>query len=404
MSPAAEWNRFRGPNGSAVGEVGQLPVSWDDGKNLLWKFKLPGHGSSSPILLGNRVYVTAYSGYGLDRKDPGDQQKLKRHLICLELGSGSKIWEKVIDSEANEESFSGFIRDHGYATSTPACDAEAIYVFFGKTGVLAFDLDGNELWKTRVGSGTSMNNWGSGSSPVLFQNLVIVNAAAESKALIALDRKSGKQVWKSPAENLHGSWSTPVLVSLPNGESELVLNAPYEIWGFNPQNGEFRWFAEGLQDRVMCGSVVAAKDMVYAVGGRSGSALAIKAGGLDDVTKSHTVWSKSVSAYVPSPVLVENTIFSVSERGILTALNAADGETLFQKRLPDAGGIYASPVFGDGKLFIVTRTNGTFVVSPSGEVLAQNRFSDESDFNASPAVADGKILLRSNEALYCVSN
>ncbi len=402
FASAADWSRFRGPNGSALGEAHNLPEKWSDSLNLAWKAKLPGRGSSSPIVWGDRVFITAYSGYGMSREEPGDRKDLKRHLICLNLQDGKIIWEKTILSDVLEDSFSGFIRDHGYATSTPACDGERVYIFLGKGGVLAFSLEGEELWRTPVGDGSAMNNWGSGASPVLYENLVIINAAAEAKSLIALDKATGKEVWKSPADNIHGSWSTPVLVDLPGGKSELVLNAPYEIWGFNPADGEFRWFAEGLQDRVMCGSVVARDGIVYAVGGRSGSAVAVKAGGVDDVTKTNTLWSKKVSAYVPSPVLAGDRIYSVTERGVLTALKATDGETLFQKRLPDAGGIYASPVVADGKLYVVTRTNGTFVASSEGEVLAQNLFEDESDFNASPAVVEGRLLLRSNEALYCV--
>lgn len=125
---------------------------------------------------------------------------------------------------------------------------------------------------------------------------------------------------------------------------------------------------------------------------------------MDDVTKSNTLWKKSVSAYVPSPVLAGDRIYSVSERGVLTGLGVKSGDTIFQKRLPDSGGIYASPVVADGKLYIVTRTNGTFVLSADdkGEILATNQFIDESDFNASPAIAEGKLLLRSNQALYCI--
>jgi len=403
MTPGAEWSRFRGPNGSGVSESKNLPEKWGDSENLAWKTELPGHGSSSPIVWQNRVYVTAYSGYGLNREEPGNKKDLKRHLLCCDLADGRIVWKTEVPSDAAEDSFSGFIRDHGYATSTPVCDGKRLYVFFGKTGVLAFDLEGKELWKTNVGTGSAMNNWGSGASPILYENLVIINAAAESKSLIALDQETGKEVWRSPADNIHGSWSTPILVDLPGGKTELVLNVPYEIWGFNPADGEFRWFAEGLPDRVMCGSVVARDGIVYAVGGRNGSAIAVKAGGLDDVTKSNTLWKKEVSAYVPSPVLTGDRIYSVTERGVLTTLNVADGETVLQKRLPDAGGVYASPIVADGRLYIVTRTNGTFVVSLAGDLISTNQFGDESDFNASPAVTESRILLRSNEALYCIS-
>lgn len=400
---AEPWNRFRGPNGSAVSDAGQLPEKWDDTTNLRWKTALPGPGSSSAIIVGDRVFVTCYSGYG-DSSEATDVKKLQRHLICASITDGKIIWDTVTAGSGNEDRYSGFLRDHGYATSTPASDGRRIYVFYGKSGVLAFDMAGQEVWKTDVGNGSAKNNWGSGSSPVLFGDMVIVNAAAESKSVIALDKKTGKQVWRADAPNIYGSWSTPVLVDVPGGKTELVLSAPYELWGFDPSNGNFLWYADGIADDTICGSVIARDGIVYAAGGRGGSAVAVRAGGRDDATQKQTVWKKQLSSYVPSPVLFGDRIFSVNERGVLGCLAAKDGESLFQKRLPDAGGIYASPVVADSKLYIVTRRNGTIVVSTSGsgEVLSQNKFNDDTDFNASPAISEGTILLRSNKFLYCV--
>ncbi len=403
-APGAEpWNRFRGPNGSAVSDAGHLPEKWDETTNLRWKTALPGPGSSSAIIVGDRVFVTCYSGYG-DSSEGTDAKKLQRHLICASITDGKILWDTVTAGSSNEDRYSGFLRDHGYATSTPASDGKLIYVFYGKSGVLAFDMDGKEVWKTDVGNGSAKNNWGSGSSPVVFGDMVIVNAAAESKSVIALDKMTGKQVWRADAPNIYGSWSTPVLVDVPGGKTELVLSAPYELWGFNPSNGNFLWYADGIADDTICGSVVARDGIIYAVGGRGGSAVAVRAGGRDDATQKQTIWKKQLSSYVPSPVLYGDRIFSVNERGVLGCLAAKDGESLFQKRLPDAGGIYASPVVADSKLYIVTRRNGTIVVSTSGlgEVLSHNKFNDDTDFNASPAISEGTILLRSNKFLYSV--
>jgi outer membrane protein assembly factor BamB len=324
------------------------------------------------------------------------------------MENGKTLWDQTVAARQPEDRFSGFLQDHGYATSTPASDGESVFVFFGKSGVVAFDLDGKQLWQTPVGSGSGMNGWGSGSSPVLYRDTVIVNAAAESKSLIALDKRTGKEVWRSDASSIHGSWATPVMVEAAGGKSELVLNAPYEMWGFDPENGDFLWFSEGVQDSTICGSVVAKNGIVYAIGGRSGSAVAVKAGGRDDVTKSHVLWKKSLRSYVPSPVLAGEHIVSVNnDGGILTGLNAQTGEQAFQQRLSNAGSVYASPAVIDGRIYVVTRRGGTFVVGVSGSkatVLAENRLADETDFNASPAVADGgQLLLRSNRALYCIA-
>lgn len=402
---AADWSRFRGPNGSAVSDARGVPTDWNDSTNLAWKTELPGPGSSSPIIVGDRVFVTCYSGYGIGRGAAGDIKQLKRHLICVSLKDGKILWDKSLAAKQPEESYNRMLGEHGYATSTPVSDGEHVYVFFGRSGVLAFDLDGKQLWQSFVGNGASKMNWGSASSPILYRDTVIVNASAEAKSLIALDKKSGKEAWRSDADSIHGSWATPILVDVPNGKTELVLSAPFEMWGFDPNNGDFLWFADGIQDDTICGSLVAQDGIVYAVGGRTGSAVAVKAGGRDDVNKSHVVWKKSLSSYVPSPVLAGGRILSVNERGIVGCLDAKTGEQVFQQRLSNAGGVYASPTVVGGKAYIVTRQNGTFVMDMAGkgELLSQNKLDDESDFNASPAVAEGKLLLRSNRRLYCVA-
>ena len=405
---AADWSRFRGPNGTAVSDARGIPTEWSDSKNLAWKTDLPGPGSSSPIVVGDRVFVTCYSGYGTGRGAAGDIKQLQRHLICVSVKDGKILWSKSVTATQPEESYSRMLGEHGYATSTPVSDGEHIFVFFGKSGVLAFDLEGRQLWQSQVSDGTTKSKmgWGSASSPILYRNKIIVNAAAESKALIAFDIKTGKEAWRSDAANIHGSWATPVLVEISNGKAELVMNAPYEVWGLDPENGDFLWYSPGIQDETICGSLVARDGIVYAIGGRSGSAVAVKAGGRDDVSKSHVLWKKSLSSYVPSPVLAGDRILSISERGIAGCLSAKTGEQIFQTRLTNAGGIYASPIVIDGNAYVVTRRNGTFIVnlSGNGEVLEENKLGDDTDFNASPAVADGKLLLRSNRALYCIAD
>lgn len=404
---AADWSRFRGPNGTAVSDARGIPTEWSDSKNIAWKTDLPGAGSSSPIVVGDRVFVTCYSGYGTGRGAAGDIKQLQRHLMCVSLKDGKIQWSKSVTATQPEESYSRMLGEHGYATSTPVSDGEHVFVFFGKSGVLAFDLEGRQLWQSQVSDGTTKSKmgWGSASSPILFRDKIIVNAAAESKSLIALNTKTGKEAWRSDAANLHGSWATPVLVEISNGKTELVMNAPYEMWGLDPDNGDFLWYSPGIQDETICGSLVARDGIVYAVGGRSGSAVAVKAGGRDDVSKSHVLWKKSLSSYVPSPVLAGDRILSISERGIAGCLSSKTGEQIFQTRLSNAGGVYASPIVINGHAYIVTRRNGTFILnlSGNGEVLEENRLDDDTDFNASPAIADGKLLLRSNRALYCIA-
>ena len=409
-----DWPRFRGPDGLAVSADKGLPTTWSDTRNIAWKAELPGPGSSSPIVAGDRVFVTCYSGYGVDRSDPGDPTGLTRSLVCLNLVDGRTIWRKSVPAVLPEDRYGGMLADHGYASHTAATDGQRVYVFFGKSGVLAFDLDGNQLWHTSVGAGLAIMGFGSGTSLAIYKNLVLVNANAESQAIIALDGATGREVWKTDAKGYAGSWSTPVIVKV-GGKDELVVNMPGEIWGLDPKDGGLFWYAamQGGSNT----TVVARDGVVYAVGGGPGgsAAVAVRAGGHDNVTDSHLLWKKSIGSYVPSPVVVGDYLYWVDDKGIAYCLQADSGEQVYRERLPGlAGGggrgmsspVYASLVAADGKLYAVSRHNGAFVLAqgPKFEVLAHNQLdSDPSDFNASPAIVRGRLLLRSNRALYCVA-
>lgn len=403
---AADWSRFRGPNGSAVSTETGLPVTWSDTENVAWKVDLPGPGSSSPIVSGDKVFVTCYSGYGVDRENPGNLADLKRHLLCVNLGDGQIAWQQEIPSTEPEDPYRGMLTDHGYASSTPATDGEHVFVSCGKSGVVAFDMQGTKLWQTGVGTGSAIMGWGSGTSLLLYKNLVIVNANAESEALIALDKATGKEVWKTPATGYAGSWSTPVLADV-KGEQDLVVLMPGEIWGLDPDDGALLWFFPGVRGGANT-SLVTQDGVVYATSGGPGGSgsVAVRAGGQDDVSKTHLVWQKNLGSYVPSPVAVGEHLFWTDDRGVAYCVDAKTGDEVYRERLPGAGGVYASVVAADGKLYVVTRANGTFVLpaGPEFKVLAHNVLeSDPGDFNAGPAVAPRRLLLRSNQALYCLA-
>lgn len=399
LSPllAADWPQFRGPGSQGVSTETGLPAKWDATHGLVWKTALPGAGASSAIIVGDRVFLTCFT-------DPGSS-KMARHLICVNRTDGKILWQKSVPGKSTEDSWSGFLRDHGYTSSTPASDGQHVYVFYGKAGVLGYDLEGNELWRTDVGDGSAKNGWGSGSSPTLYKNLVIVNAGAESDAVIALDKLTGKEVWRAKAESASGSWGTPILVDAGAGKQDLVLGVPYEIWGLNPDTGKLRWYAEVLDSvDTMCTSLIAHDGVVYAIGGRQSGAAAVRAGGSGDVSKSHLVWKASIGSYVTSPVYHDGHLYWVSDRGVAVCLNAKTGEKVYEKRVDGAKNLYASIMAADGKLYAVTRRSGTFVLDakPEYSVISQNDLGDDTDFNASPSVSQGQIFLRSNQALYCL--
>lgn len=401
-----DWPRFCGPNGSGVSAATGLPLTWNDSENIAWKTPLPGPGSSSPIISGDRIYLTCYSGYGVDRTDPGDPAKLTRHLLCLSLADGKILWDKPVRATVPEDPYQGQLTDHGYATSTPATDRERVFVFFGKSGVLAFDRDGNQLWQKSVGTGSAIMGWGSAASLLLYKNLVIVNANAESQSIVALDQKTGSEVWKTAAKGYTTSWSTPSLIDVTGGKQELLVFLPDEVWGLDPDDGGLYWYCTGVRGAAIPG-LVSKGGVAYVIGGGpmgSGSA-AIRAGGSGDVSASRVAWKQSAGSYVPSPVLLNGHLYWVDERGMACCLQVDTGKEVYRQRLPSPGSVYASMVAADGKLYAVTRRNGTFVLpaEPTFKVLAQNRLkSDATDFNASPAVTSGGLLLRSNQAIYCI--
>lgn len=408
----ADWKQFRGPNSSGIcDDEARMPVRWNSSANLKWKTKLPGPGVSSPIIVGDRIYVTCYSGYGIDRQSPGDQKNLKRHLVCIDRQTGKINWDRIVDAVLPEDPYEGIgVTAHGYASNTPVSDGENVYVFFGKTGALAFDKDGNQLWQTNLGKESDPRRWGSASSPILYNDLLIVPATAESEALVALDKKTGEEVWRQEATQLANTWSTPVLVRVDRNRTDLVMTVTQEIWGLNPETGKLRWFSEGAKARSFSSSPVSDGDVVYAIEGQSGVSIAVRAGGTGDVTKSHVLWTGRDSGRFGSPIVHHGRIYSFA-KGVVGVIDAKSGKRVSRLRLEGGGaegrgGDYASPILADGKFYMVRRSGDTFVVRAEGEleVLAVNRVTKESeDFSATPAASGGDLVIRSDKHLYCVA-
>lgn len=400
---AADWTQFRGPGGLGTSDEKGLPVKWSATENIAWRTELPGAGTSSPIVLGKKIFLTCYSGYGVDRNDPGNMQDLTRYVVCLDRSSGKILWKKSYKSDGQESRYRGNGAWHGYSSSTPTTDGERLYVFFGKTGVYCFDLDGKQLWNESVGTKTA--SWGSSNSPVLYKNVLIINASVESGQIVGLDKLTGKKLWTMPG--IRRTWSTPLLVNLKDGKTEAVVSTPRKILAFDPATGKELWTCQGIPDGYVCPSAVAHDGIVYLIGGRQNTAIAVRAGGRGDVTESHRLWSEGIGSNVVSAVYHDGRLYWVHERkGAAICLDAKTGKTLYQKRLqPRTGVVYASPTVVDGKVYCVSQHNGTFVLDagPEFKLLAHNEFADDkSRINASPVVSDGQLLLRSDKYLYCV--
>ena len=432
-SADADWLRFRGPNGTGVAESG-APVTFGEGENLRWKAKLPGRGVSSPIVVGDKVLVTCYSGYGMGGENERIED-LKRHLVCVDRASGEIDWKSSVAAAQPEDPFEGIgVPRHGYASHTPVSDGTHVYAFFGKSGVYAYDLDGNELWNKSVGTDSGPRGWGSSASPIVHGDSVIVNASDEAQSLVWLDKESGEEKYRAgPADALVDVWGTPVLMETPNGP-EVVVSASGEVLGLNAATGKLSWYAVGGTTGPRA-SALAGNGIVYVMNGsrRGVGGVAVKVGGSKDVSESHTLWKTQASVDYATPVLHDGHLYSVGGGGVLTCLNAESGERVFQKRLatgetvsdddgggrrrggggmrrgqggpPTNGGDYASPVLADGRIYVTTDSGTIYVVaaSPEFELLATNDMSfDSSGFGGTPAVSDGQLFLRSHTHLYCL--
>ncbi len=415
---AANWPQFRGPNGDGTSDDANVPLKWSATENMKWKLDLPGAGASCPVVWGDRVFVTCFSG----EKENGDVSGLIRSVICVDKKSGRLLWKKDFAAPQPEDAWQGMIREHGYASNTPVTDGKSVFVQLGKGGVVALDFDGKELWHAETGRESNMRRWGSAGSPVLWKNLVIVNASSEAQTIFAFDKDTGKQAWKQTASLLELAFGTPRIHPRKDGQDELLFAAPSEIWAMNPENGKLRWFAEhGLNGNVTPDPVVV-DDLVCIFGGYPGiGRVAIRAGDKGEVSASDIVWRDASSSYVPSPVAHDGKIYCVNDQGLAWCIDAKSGEMLYRERAGsgDGGGggapgggrrgggkpFYASPIIVNGQVVAVSRKQGTFVypAKPEFSTPTVNVIEgDPTDFNATPAVSDGCLFLRSNKALYCI--
>ncbi len=391
VSHAADWPQFHGPGGAGKADA-SLPDTWSDTENIVWQTPLPGIGASSPVIVGNRIFLTAATG---------DAASVERHVLCLDAASGKILWDQKVKSELPEQE--KIREDHGYASSTQAASATHVFVFFGKSGVFCFDHSGRQLWNTKVGSG--LNGWGSAASLTLHKNTVLVNASVESESLVALDQKTGKEVWK--ATGIKESWHAPVLAT-GGGVPEVITALAGEVRSFHADTGKPLWQCKTGIGWYMCPLPKVQDGVLYAVGGRSGTGgLAVKLGGTGDVTESHRLWTLQKGTNVPSPILHKGHLYFAHENlGLAHCVDLKTGEFIYSERMdPNPGQIYASPVLAGDRIYYTGRGGKTVVVkvAPQFEVLSSATLENgRGVFNASPAIQGNRLFIRSNKALYCI--
>lgn len=397
----ANWPRFLGPGGRATSVDSEIPTTWSESENLKWKAPIDA-GSSSPIVWGENIFVTGFTGEASD---------VTRTLRCIDRKTGKEKWNFKVANDGREDSYRGFITEHGYASSTPVTDGELVYVFFGKMGVYAVDLEGNKKWSANVGKESSNREWGSGASPVLSGDLLIVNAADESQTIFAFDKKTGEQKWKSTAAGYELTYNTPTVVS---DKQEVVIAVPGELWGLHTKSGKLKWYAETKLTGNVSPTTILDGDTVYTFGGyRSSGSHAFPVGGNANGEKDVTgreIWNAKSSSYVATPLLHDGHLYWIDDRGMAFCTSASDGKLVYRERVKglSSGGrpVYASPVLAGDRIYIVSRYDGTFVfpASPEFKILAQNKFAgDSSDASGTPAIAGNDLFLRTGKFLYCVA-
>lgn len=393
------WTRFRGEQARGVARD-SIPTTWSDSENLAWRTALPGKGSSSPVVFGERIYLTAYSGYGQEIESPGNREDLTLHVLCLSLSDGSIVWNKQIAPAPEEQSVTKRVADHGYASPTPCVDESGVYASFGPSGVVALTHDGDVRWRRGVGTKTA--GFGAAASPILFKDLVIMNASIEDDAIYAIDKATGEVRWRT--DEIQRAWTTPTIATLADGSKELIVNQKGAILGLDPRSGDKLWSCEAIQDYIVpC--VLADGDTLYCSGGRSNMTFVVRAGGRGDVSESHLIWETRAGANVTSPLLLDGYLYWAHDKALALCLRASDGEEIYRERLPTRSRVYASIVSDGEKLFLTTRDAGVLVLAagPQYRELAINEIGQpEERFNATPAIVSGHLLLRSDQAIYCI--
>lgn len=385
---AENWPQWRGPRGDGSATEPKLPTTWSASENIQWKVKVPASGHASPIVWGDRIFIAG-----------AKTDQTTRVLTALDRSNGQILWEKEVIKAPLER----IHKLNSHASSTPATDGERIYVSFlneKQMHVTAYDFNGNELWSVEPGVFSSVHGYC--SSPIVFENLVIINGDHDGDAyLVALDRKTGDRVWKTPRENKTRSYCTPIIRDI-DGRLQLLLSGSKSVASYDPRSGARHWYMNGPTEQFVA-SLVYSHGLVYVTGGFPDKhILAIDPRGTGDITDTHIKWHhlRTGVSYVPSPVAVGDYFLVASDEGVGTCFEATTGKIAWQKRM--AGHYSGSLLTANGLVYFLDDDGVTQVVKPGPElnIVATNSLGDPCF--ASPAASDGQLLIRGDEYLWCI--
>jgi outer membrane protein assembly factor BamB len=384
---AKYWPFWRGPSMQGLVEGKGYPSTWSDTENVLWRAQVPGRGHSSPIVWADRIFLTTAAPDGSSRS-----------VLCYRRSDGTLLWERAVPEAPAERLYP----KNSYASSSPATDGKLVYVYFGNAGVVAVDYSGKIAWHTKLGPVSLYH--GPGGSPVLYKDRLILvqeqrlmdrNATTEPGFMVALDTKTGRELWRQTRTSQPG-WGTPLAIRAGDRD-EIIVSSSRRIEAVDPATGTVLWYSTGNTFEVIPMPVVG-HGLVYCSSGRAGPTFAVRPGGAGDVTASHVVWSTPKgSSFVPSPLLLGDYLYTVNDMAsIVTCHHAKTGELVGQLRLGEAKreGFSASPVAVEEKIYFTNDDGETFVLNPAPDfkLLHVNRLGEQT--LASPALVDGRWYIR----------
>ena len=419
---AGDWPHWRGPSGTGVAAASPLPSAWGDTTGVAWQAALAGAGVSSPIVWGNRVFVTSQAGDG--RRAPGRHPTLTQGadpstageatlsrrsraevgfiVEAFDRSTGKRLW---IHEMAAEGELPAVHDKHNLSSASPVTDGERVYAWYGTGQLIALDMTGKPAWSKNLAKeyGAFDIQWGHASSPALFRDSVILLCYHPgSSYLLALDKRTGAVKWKVDKAPGTESYSSPIVAPGPNGP-ELIVNSSVGIEAFDPVTGKSLWTYPEVNRFPIPVSMADNGVLFLSRGYRSSPYMAIRLGGRGDITKTHVVWRVPTGGpYVSSLVHYQGVIYMSTDNGIVSAVDASNGERLWQERV--GGTFSASPIAGDGKVYFVSEGGETIVIKAGRtfEVIARNKL--DGHFVASPAAGGGKVVLRSDDRIFAIGS
>lgn len=419
--PESNWAQWRGPDGQGVSSEKGLPTEWSDTQNIAWKTPIPGRCFSSPIIWGRHIFLTTVIEGDLvpgaqavthyfekeEFKHPdavGGDRKYTFRVLALDRDTGKILWERT--------AYDGIVYDSrhrkgSYGASTPITDGKYVYAWFGSEGAYCYDFNGKLIWQTSVGKIGTLG-LGVSTSPVLYENLLILQCDednGEKSFITALDKRTGRQVWKVPRKVQVG-WATPVLAKIGN-HTELVTSGTENIIAYAPATGKELWRSKGLESYVVPTPLVGHGLVVATVGAHVKRAVALRLGTSDDISETERLaWQYDKgTAYVPSSILYGDYVYLMTDRGIITCLEAKTGKIVYEGgRVPVPATFTASPVAFDDVILLTSEDGDTYVLKagPKHEIIRTNSLNEP--VFASPAIAAGRIFIRGAKHLYCISD